>query len=496
MNEYIVATVIIAYFGLLLVISKLTSHKATNDSFFTGNRNNAWYIIAFGMIGSSISGVTFISVPGWVGNSNFYYYQMIIGNFIGYLIVAMVLLPLYYKMQLTSIYTYLEKRFGTYTYKTGASFFLLSRTIGSAFRLFIVARVLQIAFFNHFNIPFALTVIITIALIWLYTYKGGIKTIVWTDTLQTIFLLAAVVITIVVISNKIDFSQSSMLQTIVASDYSTIFNWDWNSKYNFFKYVLSGIFITIVMTGLDQDMMQKNLSCRSIGDAKKNMYWYSSSFLFINLLFLGLGALLYMYIQQIGIHNFTDTSTFHYNAEKSSFMQTDDLYPLLATSVLGLTAGIVFLIGIIAAAFSSADSALTALTTSFTIDILGTKNKSEEEVKKHRILSHIGFSALLAIIIIVFHIINNDTVINAIFTVAGYTYGPILGMYAFGLFTKQAIHDKAMPYIAIASPIICFIISLLLQSIYAYTVGYEILIINGAITFVGMYIFAEKNYKI
>lgn len=493
MNHYIVAGVIILYFGLLLLIAQLTTRKANNESFFTGNRNNAWYVIAFGMIGSSISGVTFISVPGWVGNSYFYYYQMIIGNVIGYFIVASVLLPLYYKLQLTSIYTYLEQRFGHFSYKTGASFFLLSRTIGSAFRLFIVARVLQIAFFNHFNIPFSVTVIITIALIWLYTYKGGIKTIVWTDTLQTFFLLAAVIITIIVISTKINFAESSMLQSIVASDYSTIFNWEWNSKYNFFKYVLSGIFITIVMTGLDQDMMQKNLSCRSIGDAKKNMYWYSSSFLFINLLFLGLGALLYMYIQQIGLEQFTNTSTFHYDSQKASFMKTDDLYPILATSTLGLTTGIVFLIGIIAAAFSSADSALTALTTSFTIDILGTKNKSEETVTKQRIYTHIGFSAALAIIIILFHIINNDTVINAIFTVAGYTYGPILGMYAFGLFTKRNIRDKAMPYIAIASPIISYGISVALQFIYDYAVGYEILIINAAITFAGMYIFAQKK---
>lgn len=496
MNQYVVAIVIVVYFGLLLLISKLTSRKATNDSFFTGNRNNAWYIIAFGMIGSSISGVTFISVPGWVGNSNFYYYQMIIGNVIGYFIVASVLLPLYYKLQLTSIYTYLEQRFGAHSYKTGASFFILSRTIGSAFRLFIVARVLQIAFFNHFNIPFAVTVIITIALIWLYTYKGGIKTIVWTDTLQTLFLLTAVVITIVVLSAKINFGESTMLQSIIASDYSTILNWDWHSKYHVVKYILSGMFITIVMTGLDQDMMQKNLSCRSIGDAKKNMYWYSTSFLFINFLFLGLGALLYMYVQQVGLEQFTNSASFHYNSEKGAFMNTDDLYPMLATSVLGLTAGIVFLIGIIAAAFSSADSALTALTTSFTIDILGTKNKSEETIKKQRILSHIGFSIALAVIIILFHIINNDTVINAIFTVAGYTYGPILGMYAFGLFTKRSIRDKAMPFIAIASPIISYVISWVLQWLYGYTVGYEILIINGAITFSGMYIFAQKNKRI
>jgi Na+/proline symporter len=495
MNHYIVAGVIFLYFTLLVVISKITSKTANNDSFYTGNRNNAWYIVAFGMIGSSISGVTFISVPGWVGNSNFYYYQMIIGNVIGYFIVASLLLPLYYKLQLTSIYTYLEQRFGLYSYKTGASFFILSRTIGSAFRLFIVARVLQIAFFNHFNIPFSVTVIITIALIWLYTYKGGIKTIVWTDTLQTFFLLAAVIITIIIISKSIDWGNSNMIQTIIQSDYSTMFNWYWHSKYNFFKYVLSGMFITIVMTGLDQDMMQKNLSCRSIGDAKKNMYWYSTSFLFINLLFLGLGALLYMYVQQVGIQNFSDTSTFHFDASKGMFMKTDDLYPMLATSVFGIAVGIVFLVGIIAAAFSSADSALTALTTSFTIDILGIHNKTEEEIKKQRIITHIGFSVLLALIIVAFHIINNDTVIHAIFTVAGYTYGPILGMYAFGLFTKRSIRDKAMPYIAVASPLICYGIALLVDYMYSYTVGYEILILNGAITFAGMYIFAQKNKK-
>lgn len=493
MTVQIVALVLILYFGLLLGVSHITSRKATNDSFFTGNRNNAWYIVAFGMIGSSISGVTFISVPGWVGNSYFYYYQLVIGNVIGYFIVAAILLPLYYKLKLTSIYTYLEQRFGTYSYKTGSIFFLISRTIGSALRLFIVARVLQIAFFNHFNIPFSLTVIITLALILLYTYKGGIKTIVWTDTLQTFFLLAAVIATIIILSQKVEFTDSSLIKSIISSEYSTVFNWDWNSKYHFIKYILSGMFITIVMTGLDQDMMQKNLSCRNINDAKKNMYWYSSSFLVINLLFLALGALLYMYVQQLGIDNFTDTHTFHYNADSGVFAKTDDLYPLLATTELGLVTGIFFLVGIVAAVFSSADSALTALTTSFTIDILGTKNKSESHIKKQRTIAHIGFSVLLILIIIAFHIINNDTVIDAIFTIAGYTYGPILGMYAFGLSNKRIFNDKAMPYIAIVAPILSGSLAYFLQSIFGYKLGYEILMINGAITYICMLFYSSSH---
>ncbi|MCK9562755.1 MAG: sodium:solute symporter [Bacteroidales bacterium] len=495
MNQYLVAFIIICYFGLLIFISRITSKNADNSSFFNGNRKAPWYVIAFGMIGSSLSGVTFIALPGWVGNSHFYYFQLVIGYFIGYIIIANILLPLYYKLNLTSIYTYLEQRFGDTSYKTGAVFFLISRTLGSALRLFIVARVLQIAFFDYFNIPFVFTAIATVLLIWVYTNKGGLKTIIWTDTLQTFFLIAAVIFTIITIAKEIDFGGLSMIQAISNSEYSTIINTDWNSKFHFLKQIVSGMLITIVMTGLDQDMMQKNLSCRNLKDAKKNMYWYASGYLVVNLVFLALGALLYMYINQIGLDMFAQ-SDFGYNAETQSYVNTDDLYPFLAMNNFGVVTGIVFLIGIIAAAFSSADSALAALTTSFTIDIIGIKNKTEQEIKKQRQKSHILFSGILAIVIIAFHMLNDNTVIDAIFTIASYTYGPILGMYAFGLSTTRAIKDSYMLPIAIASPCVCLVISFASAQLFHYSFGYEILLLNGLLTYAGMLLISSKQIQV
>ncbi|MFO7868093.1 MAG: sodium:solute symporter [Bacteroidales bacterium] len=492
MNEYIVGGIIVGYFAVLFFISKITSRKVDNASFFNANKKAPWYVVAFGMIGASLSGVTFISVPGWVGNSHFYYFQLVVGYIIGYILIAKILLPLYYSLQVTSIYTYLEKRFGLFSYKTGASFFLLSRTIGAAFRLYIVARVLQISFFNHYNIPFEVTTIVTILLIWIYTNKGGIKTIIWTDTLQTFFMLTAVIITIGIVITRIDFGDMSVFSAIADSDYSKMINFDWNSKWHFLKQIVSGAFITIVMTGLDQDMMQKNLSCRNLKDAQKNMYWYGSSFLVYNFLFLGLGALLYMYVNQLGVTSFPN-SEFAFNPDTQSYINTDDLYPYLATHEFGLIAGVVFLLGIIAAAFSSADSALTALTTSFTIDILGVSNKTEQQVHNRRRISHILFSVLLAAVIITFHLINNNAVIDAIFTAAGYTYGPILGMYTFGLFTSRSIRDKLMPYIAVFSPLICLALTYISTHFWEYSFGYEILLLNGLITFIGMYAISLRN---
>ncbi|MDA3882580.1 MAG: sodium:solute symporter [Bacteroidales bacterium] len=486
MSPFIVGSIIVVYFSVLFIISRYTSRNADNAAFFNANKKAPWFVVAFGMVGVSLSGVTFISVPGWVGNSNFYYFQLVLGYIIGYIIIAKILLPLYYSLELTSIYTYLDQRFGRFSYKTGASFFLLSRTIGAAFRLYIVARVLQISFFNHYNIPFELTTIVTIVLIWIYTNKGGIKTIIWTDTLQTFFLLSAVIVTIFIVVKRLDFGDMSVVQTIADSDYSRMFNFDWNSKWHFLKQIISGAFITIVMTGLDQDMMQKNLSCRNLKDAQKNMYWYGSSFLVFNLFFLGLGALLYMYIHQMGITTFPD-SEFAFNPDTNAFVNTDDLYPYLATHDFGLFAGVVFLLGIIAAAFSSADSALTALTTSFTIDILGITNKTEKQVRSQRRISHVLFSVLLVFVILVFHFINNNAVIDAIFMAAGYTYGPILGMFAFGLFTKRNIKDRFIPYIAILSPLLCFFISVISIHYWEYSFGYEILLLNGLLTFFGMF---------
>jgi SSS family transporter len=482
MNPLLILIIVLSYFGVLLIISFITSKNINNEGFFLGNRKSHWWIIAFGMLGSSISGVTFISVPGWVQSTQMTYMQMVAGYFLGYLVVAFVLLPLYYKLKLTSIYTYLDVRFGMKSYKTGASFFLLSRTIGAAFRLFIVANVLQITIFDQLGIPFWSTVIITILLIWLYTFKGGIKTIIWTDTLQTIFLFTAMIATIIIISKDLNLGFGGTVDAIRESPMSKIFEFnDWKSTQHFVKQFISGALITIVMTGLDQDMMQKNLSCKSLKDAKRNVISYGFAFIPANILFLSLGILLMIYANHHGIN--------------PELIQGDNLYPYIATNLLGPIVLILFLIGLMASAYSSADSALTALTTSFTVDILGTKDKSEKEIKTTRIRVHILFSFILALIIILFKIINEKSVIDAIFTIAGYTYGPLLGLYAFGLFTKLQIKDKATPFIAIASPIICFLISLTLKTSIGYKMGYELLLLNGILTFIGLFLFRKKNKK-
>ena len=408
---------------------------------------------------------------------------MVLGYLVGYAIIANVLMPMYYRLNLTSIYTYLGQRFGKYSYKTGASFFLLSRIIGASFRLFLVANVLQVTVFNSLSIPFWITVVITILLIWLYTFKGGIKTIIWTDSLQTLFMLVAVGVTIVLICKQLDLDFKGMINTIIDSKHSKLFYFDDIKGANhFIKQFLAGAFIAVVMTGLDQDMMQKNLSCRNIHDAKKNMYWLSISLVPVNLIFMSLGVLLVVFAQKNGI---------------AIPERTDDLFPLIATQgYLSPVIAIFFIIGLVAAAYSSADSALTSLTTSFTVDILNPQNKSESELKSIRTKVHIGVSLVLVIVILLFNAINNESVISAIFTVAGYTYGPLLGMYAFGLFTKYKIRDQYVPLIAIASPIICFILNYFSQTILnGYKFGFELLILNGLITFLGLYMIKYPNEK-
>lgn len=477
MHPGLVVGIIGGYFGLLVLISWLTAGKGDSKAFFTGNRQSPWFLVAFGMIGASLSGVTFISVPGWVEATSFTYMQMVLGYLVGYFVIATVLLPLYYKLNLVSIYQYLEQRFGFWSYKTGAFFFLISRVIGAAFRLFLVAGVLQIAFFDNFNIPFEVSVLITILLIWVYTFRGGIKTIVWTDTLQTFFMLSAVIITIYLITQELDFGSTGVIQTISESKFSKIFDWEWQSKSNFFKQFFAGAFIAIVMTGLDQDMMQKNLTVKTLKDSQKNMFWFSISLVFVNLLFLGLGALLFIYSEQKGI---------------AIPERTDDLYPLLALNHFGTFAGITFLLGITAAAYSSADSALTALTTSFSVDFLGMD--AEKENKKQRMLTHLGFSILLFLVIIVFKAINDQSVISAVFTVAGYTYGPLLGMFGFGLFTKRSTIDKFVPYIAVIAPVLTYLISIFsVELLNGYKFGFELLVVNGLITFIGLWIFSKKS---
>lgn len=492
----LILMVVVAYFLLLLSVSYFTGKQADNNDFFIAGRQSPWYLVAFGMIGATLSGVTFISVPGWVGAQQFSYLQMVLGYLIGYLIIATVLLPMYYKMQLTSIYTYLEKRFGETSYKTGAVFFLLSRVIQASFRLYLVAIVMQRFVMDEFGIPFAVTVLLAIILIWIYTFRAGIKTIVWTDTLQTVCMLGAAILTVFAVAGKLDYSVGEVFENVKNSKYSQVFFFEngWSDGKNFFKQILAGASITIVMTGLDQDMMQKNLSCRSLGDAQKNMFWFSIILVFANLLFLTLGALLFIYSGEVGI----EIPTRIVNGEVKE--ATDLLFPTIALDHLGVGIGLVFIIGLIAAAYSSADSALTALTTSFCIDILGfDKNEEadeavEAEQKSTRLKVHLGFSFLLFLVIMIFYQINDDAVIAQIFKVAGYTYGPLLGMYAFGFFIDRDLEDRFVPYICIASPIITYILNIYSEELFfGYKFSFELLILNGIITFFGLFLISERR---
>jgi len=479
MTPLLVFGVIAGYFTLLLIISYFTSQKSDNTTFFTANRSSPWFLVAFGMVGASLSGVTFISVPGEVGNSNWTYLQFVMGNMVGYAVIALVLIPLFYKLKLVSIYEYLQDRFGRNSYLSGASFFLISQTIGASFRLFLAAVVLQIAFFDAFGIPFYVTVLSTILLIWLYTFRGGIKTIVWTDTLQTTFLLAAVVISIIVIVNHMGLKTTEVFSLVSKSEMSQIFDWDWRSDRNFFKTFLAGIFITIAMNGLDQNVMQKNLTCKNKGDAQKNIFWFSIVFFFSTMLFLALGVLLYKYgiDQQIAIPE-----------------RSDDLFPFLALNYFGTFAGIVFLIGIIAAAFSSADSALTALTTSFCVDIIDLPKKKESNQKKIRMLVHIGFTLLMFLVIILFNELNDSSVVSAVFKVAGFTYGPLLGLFLYGLISKRQVHDKWVPLVCVLAPIISVILNFNSESWFnGYQFGFEILLVNAALTCLGMRILYKSK---
>ena len=481
MNPYTILTAILVYFLLLISISFFTTRKADNQSFFLGNRRSPWYLVAFGMIGASLSGVTFISVPGWVLTSKFFYMQMILGYLLGYAVIIHVLLPIYYKQNLTTIYTFLLNRFGNVSYKTGAYFFLISRIIGSSFRLFLVASVLQLTVFNQLQVPFVITVCITLILIYIYTFKGGIKTIVYTDTLQTFFLLGSVILTIIAISRNLNLNIGSLITTIAQDPRSQVFDFEnWRSNSFFLKQFFSGAFITIVMTGLDQDMMQKNLSCKSLKDAQKNMYWYSALLVPVNLLFLSLGLLLAIYCQQIGVE-----------LPKNS----DDLYPMLATGgYMPHSLGIIFIIGLIAAAYSSADSALTALTTSFTIDVLNAGSLPENRMKKLRMRVHILMSVVIGVVIILFKLLNNEAVISSLFKAAGYTYGPLLGLFSFGVFSKRKLKEKWVPVIALLAPVISFLLSSYSETLlFGYKFGFEILMVNGLLTYLGLWIVSVKK---
>jgi Na+/proline symporter len=474
MTPQLILYVFVVYTVLLFAISWFTVKKSTNESFFIGNRQSPWYVVAYGMIGASLSGVTFISIPGWVGDSHFSYMMVVFGYLFGYTFIALVLMPLYYRLNLTSIYSYLEQRFGFYTYKTGAAFFLLSRIIGASFRMFLVINVLQIFVFDSYNVPFFISALLFIVLILLYTFRGGIKTIIWTDTIQTTFMLASLIITIYVVAKALGLDVSSLINSVRESDYSKLMVYDWGSKNHFLKQLLSGASIAVVMTGLDQEMMQKNLSCRNIKDAQKNMFSFSFILIFVNLLFLFLGAVLYIYVDTNGI---TMPRT------------TDELFPLIALKYFKPIVGLVFVIGLMAAAYSSADGALTALTTSFFIDFLNINKRndlSESRKKSIRQIVHISFAFVLFLMINLFKTINNEAVIKELFTIAGYTYGPLLGMFMLGLFTRINVQDKYVPLVAVASPIICYITSIVVPKYFNYNFGFELLILNGLITYLGM----------
>jgi SSS family transporter len=481
----IIVTIIGVYFVFLLLISYVTSADSKNEDFFIGSRKSPWFVVAFGMIGASLSGVTFISVPGVVVDAQFSYYQTVLGYLLGYVVIAFVLMPMYYRLNLTSIYTYLEKRFGIRSYRTGAAYFLLSRTIGAAFRLFLVVIVLQKFLMDDLGIPFWITILFTIVLIWIYTFRGGIKTIIWTDTLQTASMLLAVIATIYFISTEMDLSFFGLISTVRKSDMSQILFFDegWSDARNFFKQFFGGMFIAIVMTGLDQDMMQKNLSCRNIAEAQKNMMTFSVILLIANLLFLILGVLLYQYA---ALHSIEVPTRMVGDQLKPA---TDLMYPTLALQYLSPVVGVTFLIGLIAAAYSSADSALTALTTSFCIDFLDfDKSKAPENTKtRTRSIVHVGFSLLLFLVIMVFYYINDDAVILALFKIAGYTYGPLLGLYAFGFFINKSVNDRWVPTICVLAPLITYVLDTNSETLLGgYKFGFELLILNGLITFAGM----------
>lgn len=466
----VIIVTILAYFCILLVFSRFTSRRATNSTFYRADRRSPWYMVAFGMIGASISGITFVSVPGMAVKTDMTYLQMCFGFIFGYLIVAFVLLPVYYRLNLTTIYTYLQTRLGRRAYKTGSSFFLLSKLIGAAVRFYVVCIILQRFVLDQLGIPFLVTVVFMVGLIWLYTRKGGIKTLVWTDSFQTLCMFLALILIIFHVMTALHLNLNQAVTEIANDSHSRVFIWqDWTSKQNFWKMFLSGIFIVIVMTGLDQDMMQKNLTCKSLREAQKDMCSYGLAFVPANLLFLSLGILLMMLSHREGI---------------AIPCATDDLLPMFAaTGSLGSLVIVLFTIGIVAASFSSADSAMTALTTTWCVDIM--EKKDDERLRKR---THLGFALLFVVFILAFKALNSTSVIDAIYIICSYTYGPLLGLFAFGLFTRWQVKDRYVPYIAIISPVICFAIETITRQTTGYEFGYELLMVNGLLTFVGLYL--------
>lgn len=481
MSPLLILFAILIYFNLVIFVSWAAGWRNTNnDAFFRANKNSAWWAVAIGMVGSSMSGVSFVSVPGMVRGFDFTYLQFVFGFFFGYLIVAQILLPVFYKKNLTSIYTYLGDRFGNCAHRTGAWFFIIGKIIASAAKLYVVALVLHNFVFSQWGLAFPLTVVMTVFMIWLYTFKNGIKSIVFTDVLQTVVMILTLTVIIFIVLQKINLSFAEIFNKMIASNKTQIFVFnDWSSRQNFVKQFLSGIFIVVVMTGLDQDQMQKNLTCRNLNEAQKNMRWYGAAFVPVNLLFLILGFLVLIFAEEKGI--------------SLNHVIADNILPLIIKSSLGNFALLMFVVGIFASALNSADSALTSLTTSFSIDILNVEQKNEVRAEKIRKMTHIGFSFVLVAVVLLFGMLNSKSVIDALYTIVSYTYGPLLGMYVFGLFTKRKTVDKAIPLIAIAAPIICFFINLLTVRLFNYAFGYEILLLNGMITFAAIWIASYKK---
>jgi Na+/proline symporter len=480
MSPVLLFSFVIVYFLLLLVIAWYTSRNSNNDSFFIGNRSSNWMLVSFGMIGTSLSGVTFVSVPGAVGNDAFTYFQIVLGYFIGYVVIAYVLLPVYYKLNLTSIYNYLRISLGFNAYKTGASFFILSRTLGATARLYLVVKILHDTILHSFGVPFWVTTLIILLMILAYTFKGGVKTIVWTDTLQTAFMLAGLVICVGYILNSLNLGFGASLSALSEKGYTEMFVWNPESKQFFLKQVLAGAFITISMTGMDQEMMQKNISVKTLKDSQKNVMTFSVIIIVVNLLFLFLGGLLYLYGEAKGI-----TAT------------GDDLFPATALHYMPPMISVVFFIALISALFPSADGAITALTSSFCIDILGMQRRNdwtEDRKKRLRQTVHLSFAFIFLLLVLVFKWINNLSMIGVMLTIAGYTYGPLLGLFSFGLLTRRQPNDKLVPLIALLSPLLCLLIDKYQQSLFGgFEIGLEMLFINGLITFIGLFIISVKK---
>jgi Na+/proline symporter len=496
MSPSVLLSFIIGYFIVLILVSYFTSRKSSdNATFFIANRSSKWYLVAFGMIGTALSGVTFISVPGEVGNlagSQFRYFQFVLGNAVGYFLVAGILLPLYYKMHLISIYEVIERTLGKVSHKTAAAIFLVSRVIGSAFRLYLVAIVLQKFIFDEMGVPFWLTIVICLLLIWGYTFRGGLKTIIITDTLQTVFLVASVFLSIYFICSSLNMNIPQAFDAIKESSYSKIFFTDdfITNKFHFSKQFLGGIFVTIGMFGLDQDLMQKNLSCKNLKDAQKNMLSFTFIFVIINLFFLSVGALLYIYANREGIAVPLDSVT--------HLPRTDYLFPEIALNHFKGVPAVVFMLGLTAATFATTDSGLTALTTSFCIDFLNfdkRKGQPEKRMERTRTYVHIAFSLIILFVVLLFNAVNDASVVTAIFKVATYTYGPLIGLFGFSLFAKKRqVMDKATPFVVILAPILCFFIDKYSTVLFnGYVFAEELIIVNGLLTFIGLWLLSKKR---